>query len=593
MGLVPDYMISGSEGQEIDLLGDGKLMKKCLKVGTGSQTPPPGAKLYVHYAGRLENGEQFDSSRERGEEINFPVGQGQVIKGWEFGFPTMRKGERCELSIHHSLAYGEAGKPPTIPPCATLIFDVELLRWEVLSDVTPEGGLAKSVMKQALVKSEEYTKPSFDTVLTVDLHEVKAHDDGVGEEALDADADVLRKKTVKKDLRVEIGAEQVPHELEVVLKQMVKGETSRFLVRCGLPGVAPDAPTWDTLGLAADVSAVQVVVTLKDMVCAKQVWECKTPAEKIAEADRVKVDGNALYKAKKFKRAAAKYEAGLAYLDKDESDECKKAKVPLLTNLSAVQIEMKQNFFAAKNCEKALEIDTKNIRAWVRKAKAERLRASFEDSIKDAECALLLDPDNKDAKLEIELCKKQILEQKKKDKATFVGMFDKLAKKGPVERKEAPAAPQELDFKDSVPRTLYINDCCPFEAVGEYRLNAFKLHRNSPLWERVSDNPQEAAWRIFSDPHGRWKFGISNEIESGLGYVKSEEPHNTEIMPHEVPQWLFVAEGTSPPSLSPFHPCPGGTHTTPRRTTDGDWTKDTTTNVSTEKLAKKVGPEQA
>jgi FKBP-type peptidyl-prolyl cis-trans isomerase len=97
--------------------------------GTGTLTPTIGEELIVHYEGRLLDGTSFDSSYRRGVPFTFRVGTGAVIRGWDEGFQTMKKGEKRTLIIPHWLAYGEKGRPPTIPPKATLVFEVELLDW--------------------------------------------------------------------------------------------------------------------------------------------------------------------------------------------------------------------------------------------------------------------------------------------------------------------------------------------------------------------------------------------------------------------------------------------------------------------------------
>lgn len=98
-----------------------------MKVGTG-ESPTPGTGLVVHYTGWLEDGTKFDSSRDRGEPFRFTYGATppEVITGWEEGLETMQVGGRRMLRIPPHLAYGESGKG-SIPPNATLLFDVELL----------------------------------------------------------------------------------------------------------------------------------------------------------------------------------------------------------------------------------------------------------------------------------------------------------------------------------------------------------------------------------------------------------------------------------------------------------------------------------
>lgn len=97
-----------------------------IEVGTGP-SPQAGQTAVVHYTGTLQDGTKFDSSHDRGQPFEFPLGRGRVIRGWDEGVATMRVGGRRRLVIPSSLGYGERGSPPKIPGGATLIFDVELL----------------------------------------------------------------------------------------------------------------------------------------------------------------------------------------------------------------------------------------------------------------------------------------------------------------------------------------------------------------------------------------------------------------------------------------------------------------------------------
>jgi FKBP-type peptidyl-prolyl cis-trans isomerase len=95
--------------------------------GTGQARPKAGDEVVATYEGRLLDGTPFDSSAKNGGPLTFHVGVGQVIKGWDEALLTMRKGEKRTLIIPYWLAYGEAGRPPTIPARATLVFDVQLV----------------------------------------------------------------------------------------------------------------------------------------------------------------------------------------------------------------------------------------------------------------------------------------------------------------------------------------------------------------------------------------------------------------------------------------------------------------------------------
>lgn len=105
---------------------DSGLRYQIIQKGSGAQASQ-GKNISVHYKGQLADGRVFDSSYERKQPIDFTVGVGQVIKGWDEGLQLLQVGDKARLVIPSHLAYGSQGAGGVIPPDATLIFDVELM----------------------------------------------------------------------------------------------------------------------------------------------------------------------------------------------------------------------------------------------------------------------------------------------------------------------------------------------------------------------------------------------------------------------------------------------------------------------------------
>ncbi|HSA83797.1 MAG TPA: FKBP-type peptidyl-prolyl cis-trans isomerase [Patescibacteria group bacterium] len=108
-------------------MADKKIKIEDLKEGKGDAVKD-GDHVVMHYTGWLEDGTKFDSSVDRDEPFETPIGAGYVIKGWDLGVVGMKVGGKRKLTIPPELGYGKYGVDPVIPGDATLIFEVELLK---------------------------------------------------------------------------------------------------------------------------------------------------------------------------------------------------------------------------------------------------------------------------------------------------------------------------------------------------------------------------------------------------------------------------------------------------------------------------------
>lgn len=237
-------------GEVKDITPDGGVKKKILAMGTGWATPETGDEVEVHYVGTLEDGTKFDSSRDRGDPFTFNLGKGNVIKGWDKGVATMKKGEKAVLTCTADYAYGKAGSPPKIPADATLNFEVELLGWKSVKDITKDGGVIKTTVKEGV----DYDYPS-------DLDEVT-----VNYEA--------RVKGSEKPFSTAEGVEFTVQDghlckaIAVAVKKMKKDEKAHLVVQpqygFGEAGQPPDVPPNAELEIDLEVVSWKKVTHVTD-----------------------------------------------------------------------------------------------------------------------------------------------------------------------------------------------------------------------------------------------------------------------------------------------------------------------------------------
>jgi FK506-binding protein 4/5 len=397
-----------------DITNDGGVLKEIIKEGTGWERPEKGSEVQVHYVGTLLDGTKFDSSRDRNEPFVFKLGEGQVIKGWDKGVKTMKKGEIAKFTIKPEYAYGKAGSPPKIPPDATLVFEIELISWTIEKDVSKkkDGGIIKKILREG----SGWQQPNFEAKCVVNL--VGRLPDGTVFEDL-------------KNVTIVIGDEQVIPGLEEGLESMKKDEKARFVIK---PQYAYGEAGCPEKNIPPNTT-LTYEVELLNLTREKDSWDLDKYEEKWPEAIKRKEEGNELYKMQKYSRAARKYNKALdffqydATLTKEQKNKVNKELIlPCRLNLAACYLILKNYKDVIEHTTKALEIEGSNVKALYRRGVAYTETDQWDLANQDLQRALELDPNNSAIKTAIAKLKKKIKIQDQKDKKVFSNLFDRLRK---------------------------------------------------------------------------------------------------------------------------------------------------------------------
>ncbi|KAL0831758.1 hypothetical protein ABMA28_001298 [Loxostege sticticalis] len=407
------------EGVDISKNGDRGVLKRIIKEGEGTDTPNAGCQVTVHYTGTLLDGTKFDSSRDRNEPFEFNLGKGSVIKAWDIGVATMKKGEVCVLTCAPEYAYGAAGSPPKIPPNSTLQFEIEMIDWKV-EDLSPTKN--KGILRHIVEQGSGYDSPNDGALVTVEL-----------EGKLLADGKIFDTRTVTFNLG-EGSENNICEGIERALEKFLKGEKSRITIQ---PKYAFKSEGNAELGVPPN-SAVEYTVTLTNFEKAKESWSMDG-SEKLEQAKIFKEKGTNYFKASKFQLAIKMYKRVINVLedmpeDSSESDENKtQAKELLLSahlNLSLVYLKVTpvHHFEARDHATKALNFDQTNVKGLFRRGQALLGLGEAETALKDFQRVVEAEPQNKAAANQILVCRAAIQKQKQKEKQLYANMFDKFAK---------------------------------------------------------------------------------------------------------------------------------------------------------------------
>lgn len=391
---------------------DGGVLKEIKQAGTGDACPPLGSSVSVHYVGTLTDSSKFDSSRDRGEKFEFTLGKGNVIKAWDLGVATMKKGEVAVLYCQAAYAYGENGSPPKIPPNATLIFEVELFDWK-LEDISKkkDGGILRQILKSG----SGYSSPNEEALVEISL--IGRHGDRVFDE---------------RELSFNLGEgceHNIPDGVEQALLKFKKQERSVLHLS---PAMAFGSKGCDQLGIPANAQ-VSYEVELKSFEKAKETWSMDAD-EKLEQAKLCKDKGTNHFKAAKYNLALKQYAKILSLLEfekslKDEQKIQEREQLLLAAHLNQAMCCLKSNDFNSTrdHCNKALEMDDKNEKGLFRLGLALLGMNEPEEAKKKFEAIVAVDATNKAAANQVKVCESKIREERQKEKQLYSSIFNKMA----------------------------------------------------------------------------------------------------------------------------------------------------------------------
>jgi len=415
---------------------DGGIMKNILEEGSGD-CPVSGNEVEVHYTGRLLDGKVFDSSKTRGEFFKFKVGTGQVIKGWDQGILTMKRGEVCLLHCKPEYAYGSAGSPPTIAPNQTLEFEVEMHDF-FGEDCTDDG--SGGVRLTTTKEPTGLACPREGSTVTVSW--VMHHMDRE-----------LEKRSVTFVLGDGSESDVVPG-VEMALLKMKKGQAAKLRVKAFYA-----YHNQGNADLAVPGGAdLEYQLTLDDFEQAKYKYEM-SKEEKIDFAESAKEMGTLYFKRGDYHSALKKYAVITEYLEEDgdeenmsedsdnekieevedkvedkkdgSDDKVKQLQVAAYLNQGLCHLKMKSGLEACTACDKALVIDPTNVKALYRKGQAAELGQDWSTAEQHYRSLLKVDASNALARKQIVICRNNLKTFKEQEKKKYAGMFNRTNFKEP------------------------------------------------------------------------------------------------------------------------------------------------------------------
>ncbi|XP_042364025.1 peptidyl-prolyl cis-trans isomerase FKBP5 [Plectropomus leopardus] len=441
----PATAVFAAKGIDVTPSKDHGVIKVLKRPGFDGERPMIGDRVTVHYTGKLLNGKRFDCSRERKEPFCFNVGKGQVLKAWDIGVLSMQRGEVCTFLCKPEYAYGSAGNPNKIPPNSSVVFEMELLKFEG-EMLTDDGGIIRRIK----VKGDGYTNPN-------DGASVEVHLEGrCGGRLFDC-----------RDVSFIVGEAEdkgLPLGVDRAMDKMQKGECCVLYLKSKYGFGSEGKPEYK-IGPDKDII---YEVTLKGFQRAKEPWEMDL-TEKLDLVAGIKHKGNQYFKAERYFQAVIQYQRIVSMLEMEcgkGMEQQKRIQSFMLTahlNLALCFLRLKEFSQVVENCNKVIELDESNEKALYRRGEARLLRNEFSLALEDFQQVLQVNPSNRAARAQISICQSKIKEHHERDKKTYANMFQKFAERdakvGKMKRRRDESVRSGINGEVGLKRRRRSQDC--------------------------------------------------------------------------------------------------------------------------------------
>ncbi|KAK4526301.1 hypothetical protein GAYE_SCF22MG4215 [Galdieria yellowstonensis] len=393
-----------------DMFGDGKVIKYILEEGTGWERPQAKSEVFVNIKAKTGDNRILWEQH----EMSFIIGEHQIAEFLEKAIKDMKKSSKVRLVCKDD-RIRVPGLPFQVPSdIESLEYELELVRWNKVEDVSKDGGVVKKTIKEG----EGWEKPSDETKAIVNMIIKDSESQKIIEE--------------KTNFELIVGDGVVMEGVDLALETMKKGEKAIVTIspNYAYQGAGMEAPP----GVSRDAT-VQVELELVSFERAKESWNL-SKEEKIENSMRIKEKGNELFKSGRYKLAKKKYEKVISDLEFDvrnksdlntgQKQQGKSILLQTYLNLAACEEKLGNPNGVLKQCNKGLELDSINVKALFRRASAYLRMSEVLLAEKDLKRALELDPSNVALKKKMRELRQVKAEQDAKDRRLFGNMFARL-----------------------------------------------------------------------------------------------------------------------------------------------------------------------